>query len=236
MTRRAGLGLWVLTVGMLVAWIPAVGAGTIHLKYGYSVEADAWWEDGGLLYYTARGQQYAVPAGDVLRIEGDPVPPATGELPPVDLAGWGRTRWGMTEDDVKKILGDPTPIWENFGPAYSPFRKELDIAALRPLRLTALPQFSKETARLVGVVLRPNRVDHETEVALYDWMKAQYGAPGYVGQSASREAYVWRFEKTEIVLSRAKPSIVFRERARPSFPARRSTPARTAPRPPPRTP
>src|SRR5262249_55737434 len=47
-------------------------AGQIHLRYGYAISAEYWWEDGGMLWYVRNGERAAVPRSDVVRVEGSP--------------------------------------------------------------------------------------------------------------------------------------------------------------------
>jgi hypothetical protein len=44
-------------------------AGQIHLKQGYSVPAERWWEENGMVFYEITNETRAVSKADVLRIE-----------------------------------------------------------------------------------------------------------------------------------------------------------------------
>jgi hypothetical protein len=67
---------------LLLAASPARSAGKLHTRYGFAIEAEAWWERDGILYYRQGGATHVIPRGDVLRIEGVPdnPPPAQGPV------------------------------------------------------------------------------------------------------------------------------------------------------------
>lgn len=69
MTRLGAL----LAVGAMMTVSFDAVAGTLHLKYGYSVEAEDWWDGpAGMLFYSKGGVTRGVPKTDVTRIEGAP--------------------------------------------------------------------------------------------------------------------------------------------------------------------
>jgi hypothetical protein len=60
------------------------GGGKIHVKQGYAIEADDWWEapGAGLLWYEKGGQRSAVSLKDVVRFEGSSKAGTPIALPP----------------------------------------------------------------------------------------------------------------------------------------------------------
>lgn len=68
----------ILPFGLLLLVAAPVDAGKIHMKHGYVIEAEYWWQDGPMLYYVRQvGRlQEAVSRADVERIEGTPQVPA----------------------------------------------------------------------------------------------------------------------------------------------------------------
>jgi hypothetical protein len=76
--------------------------GRIHLKQGYAIEADNWWEEGGLLWYTKGNTTSAVTRSDVVRIEGNPASgvhptePTPSQIGSVEV---GSAKYSVTERD-----------------------------------------------------------------------------------------------------------------------------------------
>lgn len=120
------ISLVLIAGGILCLLATPVAAGQIHLKYGFAVTADYWWEDGGMLWYVRNGERAAVSRSDVIRIEGVPQYPPGMSWNPQQRA------W---EDKPNPLTGPPP------GPPASVSREPVP-----PLRSPTALQFPLHTA------------------------------------------------------------------------------------------
>lgn len=131
---------------------------------------------------------------------------------PADLAGWDETRWGMSEKELARVLGQrsarlPSPL------DYKEFVVRATVPGLRLAGrpFVALLQLDRKTERLAQVLLRyrgdfPMLSDF---VALHDLLAADLGAPAerraetdYRGSIPSFWIEAgWTFPTTAVVLS-----------------------------------
>lgn len=84
--------------------------------------------------------------------------PCASRAAPADLAGWGQTRWGMSEDELARVLGPrrmrlPTPL------RYGSYvvRDTMPGLRLAGRPFVALLQLDARTQRLAQVLLRYSR-------------------------------------------------------------------------------
>lgn len=81
------VGFFVCLMVLIVVALPGAEAGgTIHLRYGWSEQADTWWEENGILFYEYKGERHGIPMKDVLKIEGHPDPRRGRDLKEKDVA------------------------------------------------------------------------------------------------------------------------------------------------------
>lgn len=119
-----------VVIFVVLAAFSAFAAGKLHMKQGYTIQADEWWDDPaqGLLWYRQGTTRSAVTRSDVLRIEGQSVDAPMGPAPArpasarvvVDRAtytlterGEYRWRWSVATD-VQNDGGKRVRVTVNF--------------------------------------------------------------------------------------------------------------------------
>jgi hypothetical protein len=114
-----------------------------------------------------------------------------------NVPGYEKTRWGMTEDEVKRVVGavvDLTPPDRYRDGVYGPFYQQRRV---NRYVFEVRYQFTPEQ-RLCQVVLTAEGTDPGRWVVVRDWLEGMYGAPTSEKSERITEKMTWRFKSTEV--------------------------------------
>jgi len=130
--------------------------------------------------------------------------PAAGE----DIAGWHEAKWGMTTDEVQKVLSQPTHAVDLAKVCHEPCNEgaalELDAFELTGQYFVVRFWFSKPDARLQAVSMYAKHLDdangNEAFTKIKDFLGASYGKPGSIAMKHGDFVISWTQQSTTITL------------------------------------
>jgi hypothetical protein len=125
-----------------------------------------------------------------------------------DIGGWDEAKWGMTPDQVKKVLNYPVSAADLSKVCREPCNEaealELDDYDLNGQHFTIRFWFGKPDSRLEGVSLHAKQLDQtdgkEALTKIKNFLETSYGAPGYVGMDRGHFVFFWTLPSTKITL------------------------------------
>lgn len=132
----------------------------------------------------------------------------SGAARPVDLPGWGDTRWGMDETALGAALGDrlqrlPGPL--DYGDAYAD--RAIEGVEVGGVPFRAIFQINRSDGRLKQVLLEHRGAAVEDARAVIAATEAAFGPPDRVCAAGDEEAsgrleLRWRFPTTSVHIVR----------------------------------
>jgi hypothetical protein len=125
-----------------------------------------------------------------------------------DIDGWHEAKWGMTPDQVQKVLNYPVSAADLAKVCREPCNEaealELDDYDLDGQHFTILFWFGKPDSRLEGVSMHAKQLDHtdgkEALMKIKNFLETSYGAPGSVGMDRGHFVFLWTVPSTKITL------------------------------------
>ena len=125
-----------------------------------------------------------------------------------DTGGWHEAKWGMTPDQVQKVLSSPTSAADLAKVCREPCNEaealELDDYDLNGQHFTVRFWFGKPDSRLEGVSMHAKQVDHtdgkDVLMKIKSLLETSYGAPGASGMDRGHFVFLWTLPSTNITL------------------------------------
>jgi len=125
-----------------------------------------------------------------------------------DIGGWHEAKWGMTPDQVQKVLSSPTSAADLAKVCREPCNEaealELDDYDLNGQHFTVRFWFGKPDSRLEGVSMHAKLLDHtngnEALTKVKDFLETSYGAPGSIMMDRGHFVFLWTLPSTNITL------------------------------------
>ena len=125
-----------------------------------------------------------------------------------DISGWHEARWGMTPDQVKKVLNHPVSAADLAKVCREPCNEaealELDDYDLNGQHFMVRFWFGKPDSRLEGVSMHAQQLDHtngqDALMKVKDFLESLYGAPGASGMDRGHFVFLWTLPSTKITL------------------------------------
>ena len=125
-----------------------------------------------------------------------------------DTGGWHEAKWGMTPDQVKKVLSYPVSTADLAKVCREPCNEaealELDDYDLNGQHFTVRFWFGKPDSRLEGVSMHAKQVDHtdgkDVLMKIKSLLETSYGAPGASGMDRGHFVFLWTLPSTKITL------------------------------------
>jgi len=148
-------------------------------------------------------------------------PPAAAE----DLSGWQDAKWGMTPDEVQKVLSYPTIVADLAKVCAEKCEEgaalELDDYELNGQHFVVLFWFTKPETRLHTVSMYAKQLDKGNDNAGFGKMKeylgSLYGSPQSTDLKSGYFIVTWVLSSTEITLysdAATKMTVVYGERTK----------------------
>jgi hypothetical protein len=130
--------------------------------------------------------------------------PAAGE----DIGGWQEAKWGMTPDEVQKVLSYPTSVADLTkvcrGPCNEGAALELDDYDLNGQHFMVRFWFAKPDMRLQAVSMYAKQLDkgngNEAFTKMKNFLETSYGAPKSVALKRGDLVISWTQSSTTITL------------------------------------
>jgi hypothetical protein len=125
-----------------------------------------------------------------------------------DIGGWQGAKWGMTPDQVQKMLSRPASVADLAKVCREPCNEaealELDDYDLSGQFFTVRLWFGKPDSRLEGVSMHAKQLDHtnadEALIKMKDFLQTSYGAPGSITMARGHFVFLWTLPSTNITL------------------------------------
>ena len=125
-----------------------------------------------------------------------------------DIGGWQEAKWGMTPDQVQKVLNSPTSAADLAKVCREPCNEaealELDDYDLNGQHFTVRFWFSKPDSRLEGVSMHAKQLDHtngkEALMKIKNFLETSYGASGSITMDRGHFVFLWTLPSTNITL------------------------------------
>ena len=147
------------------------------------------------------------------------VTPVAGE----DIGGWHEAKWGMTSDQVQKILSHPASVADLAKVCREPCNEaealELDDYDLNGQQFTVRFWFGKTDSRLEGVSMHAKQLDRtdgkEALMKIRNFLETSYGAVGSIGMDRGHFVFLWTLPSTKITLysdARNEMTILYEQR------------------------
>jgi hypothetical protein len=130
--------------------------------------------------------------------------PAAGE----DIRGWHEAKWGMTTDEVQKVLSQPTHAVDLAKVCHEPCSEgaavELDGFEINGQYFVVRFWFSKLDERLQAVSMYAKHLDdangNEAFTKIKGFLEASYGKPGSIAMKHGDFVISWTQQSTTITL------------------------------------
>ena len=147
-------------------------------------------------------------------------PPAAGE----DIGGWQEAKWGMTPDQVQKVLSYPTSVADLAkvcrGPCNEGSALELDDYELNGQHFIVRFWFAKTDMRLQAVSMYAKQLDdangNEAFTKIKSVLQTLYGTPGSIALKRGDFVISWTLPSTTVTLysnATNNVTIVYEERS-----------------------
>jgi len=125
-----------------------------------------------------------------------------------DTGGWHEAKWGMTPDQVQKILSYPTSAADLTKVCREPCNEaealELDDYDLNGQHFTVRFWFGKPDSALEGVSMHAKQLDHtngkEALMKIRNFLETSYGAPGSITMDRGNFVFFVALPSTNITL------------------------------------
>lgn len=125
-----------------------------------------------------------------------------------DIGGWHEAKWGMTPDQVQKVLDYPASVADLAKVCREPCNEaealELDDYDLNGQHFTVRFWFGKPDSRLEGVSMHAKQLDQadgqEALMKIKNFLETSYGAPGSIGMDRGHFVFLWTLPSTKITL------------------------------------
>jgi hypothetical protein len=125
-----------------------------------------------------------------------------------DIDGWHEAKWGMTPDQVQKVLSHPASAADLAKVCREPCNEaealELDDYDLNGQHFTVRFWFAKPDKRLEGVSMHAKQLDHtngnEALIKMKDFLETSYGAPGSITMDRGHFVFLWTLPPTNLTL------------------------------------
>jgi len=130
--------------------------------------------------------------------------PAAGE----DIGGWQEAKWGMTPDQVQKVLSHPASAADLATVCRAPCNEaealEVDDYDLNGQHFTVRFWFGKPDSCLEGVSMHAKQLDptnaSEALMKIRNFLETSYGAPGSIAMDRGHFVFLWTLPSTNITL------------------------------------
>jgi hypothetical protein len=125
-----------------------------------------------------------------------------------DTGGWHEAKWGMTPDQVQKVLSYPASAADLAKVCREPCNEaealELDDYDLNGQHFTVRFWFGKPDSRLEGVSMHAKQLDPtnagETLMKIRNFLETSYGAPASIAMDRGHFVFLWTLPSTNITL------------------------------------
>jgi hypothetical protein len=125
-----------------------------------------------------------------------------------DIGGWREAKWGMTPDQVQKVLSHPASAADLAKVCREPCNEaealELHDYDLNGQHFTVRFWFGKPDSRPEGVSMHAKQIDqtngNEVLMKMKDFLETSYGAPGSITMDRGHFVFLWTLPSTNITL------------------------------------
>ena len=125
-----------------------------------------------------------------------------------DIGGWHEAKWGMTPDQVQKVLSYPTSAADLAKVCREPCNEaealELGDYDLNGQHFTVRFWFGKRDSGLEGVSMHAKQLDlangSEALMKIRNFLQTSYGAPGSINMDRGHFVFLWTLPSTKITL------------------------------------
>jgi hypothetical protein len=111
---------------------------------------------------------------------------------PRDVLGWGKTRWGMTAESMRRLLPNAKKDRTTEG------RTFLTVSEFLVAEIPCAVSMELKGGKLSSVTILPKEGTTKNALDLNEALHKKYGKPTHVSEDAPAFESVWRFEHTKI--------------------------------------